>query len=740
MIEPHTAVPPGADHLAGRLELLRERVRMLVEDRGSDDPTASDPFRGLYLAPETALRLAGGPPPASARDGEYDRAVHILDFSAGDTVLHRLAELFALDGLDLEILLIAAAPDIDRSFEQLYGYLNDDVSRRRATVGLTLDLCGLPAASAPARARFAAASPLVAQGLIVLDEDDRPFLGRSLRVPDRIVDHLLGGDALDSALLHAVTLGPPPADDTRPGTPRVATQRDARLLDTTPGDPLHRVPPDSDLLDGDLLDGAPLDGAPLDGAPLDGAPPDGASPDGEALSLARLLASGASPASVYLREARPGVGVAAGCRALGLAGLPVLRADPARLEAGLVPALVREARLRGAGIVVGPVPDGSLVRAFATAAAGARPVPVLLSGDRPYDPAWSDVQPLVLEVAARPAAGVWRAELARLGVDAAELGFDLAAATATFRFDAPQIRRAVRAALDHAALEDVPLAAVHLHRGARLQNATGLQKHARRISPAVGWDDLVLPDEQRDQLGELVTRARHRDRVLGEWRLRSGGGRGRGVVAMFAGESGTGKTMSSEVVAAELGLDLYVVELSAVVDKYVGETEKNLERIFTEADRLDAVLLFDEADAVFGKRSEVKDSHDRYANLESAYLLQRLESFDGIAILTTNLRANIDDAFTRRLDLVVDFPFPDPRRRRALWEHALAPPVPCGDDIDLARCAAEFELSGGAIRSAATTAAYLAAGAGRPVAMADVLAGARREYRKMGRLLPGTEF
>ena len=150
------------------------------------------------------------------------------------------------------------------------------------------------------------------------------------------------------------------------------------------------------------------------------------------------------------------------------------------------------------------------------------------------------------------------------------------------------------------------------------------------------------------------------------------------MLGLFAGESGTGKTLSAEVVAAELGLDLYVVQLSSVVDKYVGETEKNLERIFTEADRTDAVLLFDEADAVFGKRSEVKDAHDRYANMESAYLLQRLESFDGIALLTTNLRANIDEAFTRRLDLVVDFPFPDAEQRLALWRHSLSH-VPCAD-------------------------------------------------------------
>lgn len=222
--------------------------------------------------------------------------------------------------------------------------------------------------------------------------------------------------------------------------------------------------------------------------------------------------------------------------------------------------------------------------------------------------------------------------------------------------------------------------------------------------------------------------------MLGDWRLSAGGGRGRGALALFAGDSGTGKTLSAEVVAAELGLDLYVVQLSSVVDKYIGETEKNLERIFTEADRADAVLLFDEADAVFGKRSEVNSSNDRYANLESAYLLQRLESFDGIVLLTTNLRANIDEAFTRRLDLIVDFPFPDAGQRLALWQHSLVH-VPCVDDIDPGRCAKDFELAGGSIRSAVVTAAYAAAGRGSPVTSADLLAGAQREYRKAGRLV-----
>ena len=201
--------------------------------------------------------------------------------------------------------------------------------------------------------------------------------------------------------------------------------------------------------------------------------------------------------------------------------------------------------------------------------------------------------------------------------------------------------------------------------GARAQNAAGLERLARRVEPRVTWSDLVLPAGVVEQLRELTGRARHRDLVLDEWGMARTSLKGRGVTALFAGDSGTGKTMSAEVIAGSLGLDLYVIDLSTIVDKYIGETEKNLDRVFTEADRVNGVLLFDEADAIFGKRSEVKDARDRYANVEVAYLLQRMEQFDGMAILTTNLRANVDEAFLRRLDAIVDFPLPEDRRPAA---------------------------------------------------------------------------
>jgi SpoVK/Ycf46/Vps4 family AAA+-type ATPase len=216
--------------------------------------------------------------------------------------------------------------------------------------------------------------------------------------------------------------------------------------------------------------------------------------------------------------------------------------------------------------------------------------------------------------------------------------------------------------------------------------------------------------------------------------------KGRGVTALFAGESGTGKTLSAEVIARDLGLDLYVIDLSTVVDKYIGETEKNLDRIFAEADRVNGVLLFDEADALFGKRSEVQDARDRYANVEVAYLLQRMERFEGLAILTSNLRANLDEAFTRRLDAIVDFPMPEEEDRLRLWETHLRPGVPRGDDLDLAFCAKAFRLSGGSIRNIALGAALLAAEADGPVGMAELVRATEREYRKLGRLCLPDEF
>lgn len=264
-----------------------------------------------------------------------------------------------------------------------------------------------------------------------------------------------------------------------------------------------------------------------------------------------------------------------------------------------------------------------------------------------------------------------------------------------------------------------------------------LDQLAVRVRPRRAWADLVLPADQTRQLRELAARQRWRDVVHGRWGFPAVPSRG--VVALFAGPSGTGKTLAAEVVAAELALDLYKVDLSAVVSKWIGETEKNLERIFTAAAAGELVLFFDEADALFGKRSEVSDARDRYANIEVAYLLQRLESYDGLVVMATNLQRNIDPAFLRRISVAIDFGLPEEDQRRAIWAGAFPAEAPTRD-LDLDFLARQFKVPGGVIANAARTAAFLAADGAGVITMDHVALGMKREFQKLGRMRTEAEF
>jgi SpoVK/Ycf46/Vps4 family AAA+-type ATPase len=258
---------------------------------------------------------------------------------------------------------------------------------------------------------------------------------------------------------------------------------------------------------------------------------------------------------------------------------------------------------------------------------------------------------------------------------------------------------------------------------------------AKKIKPRYDWDDMVLSEDQKAMLRELVGTVRGRPKVLEEWKVGQKLASSAGVTALFAGPPGTGKTMAAEVIAGELGLDLYKIDLSTVVSKYIGETEKNLEKIFQEAESSNAILFFDEADSLFGKRSEVRDSHDRYANIEISYLLQRMEAYDGVTILATNLGANLDEAFTRRLSFSINFPFPEEEERLRIWQSLFPPSLPRAGDLDLPLMARRFKMAGGNIRNVIVSAAYLAAADGGTLTMQHLLHGTRRELQKMGRLV-----
>ncbi|MEX0789451.1 MAG: ATP-binding protein [Actinomycetota bacterium] len=671
-----TAPSESTAYLQARLALVEARVRMLVDIRRGLDPDPDDVFRGLYVSDDQVDRMLA--PARPAEEFAADPATADPEGWAAERALELkgLARSFGLNAWDMEILLIALAPDLDSRFERLYGYLNDDVSRRRASIGLTLELCGLhlrsSAEASEVLGRFHPGSPLVSGGLLLVEEADRPLLTRPLRVPDRVISHLLG--------------------DERPD-PSIAPY---------------------------LENPQPVQSAGVD-------------------LVHRALASGAR--LVYIREAPGATGLSMGTSGLAQAGVAATGLDLSLVGPGedlrvLIEAAVREARLAGGGLVAGPVDLRSERRAEAIRQLSAAPCPVVLTGSCSWDPMWSNRVPLIVDPPLptyEDRESLWRASLNGNGPQ----GADLARATVQFRLTPEQVSRAATFALQRSAAAGTQITVEDVQAGARAQNAGALERLTRRIEPQAGWEDLVLPADTLTQLRELTDRARLSDQVLERWK--GGSFTGRGVSALFAGNSGTGKTMSAEIVARALGLDLYVIDLSTVIDKYIGETEKNLERIFVEADRVNAVLLFDEADAIFGKRSEVQDAHDRYANVETAYLLQRIERFNGLAILTTNLRSNVDEAFTRRLDAIIDFPSPEQADRRRLWEVHLRRGTPV-EGLDLDFLASAFKLSGGNISNIVLSAAFLAAQEESDLGMAHLIRATEREYRKLGHLCVPEEF
>jgi SpoVK/Ycf46/Vps4 family AAA+-type ATPase len=341
---------------------------------------------------------------------------------------------------------------------------------------------------------------------------------------------------------------------------------------------------------------------------------------------------------------------------------------------------------------------------------------------------------------------------AYLGSAAPGLNGQIGGLVAQFNLSMPAIRAAAQEALSSFTLSPGapdpsprgPEGPEYQALGQRLWDASRAQARprmaalAQRIAPMATWEQLVLPEAERRLLREVAAHVAHRATVYETWGFGAMSSRGLGISALFAGASGTGKTMAAEVLANELRLDLYRIDLASVVSKYIGETEKNLRRVFDAAEDGGAILFFDEADALFGKRSEVKDSHDRYANIEINYLLQRMEAYRGLAVLATNMKGALDPAFLRRIRFAVNFPFPDAASRAAIWQRIFPPQTPT-EGLDIARLA-RLNLAGGNIRNIALNAAFLAAASGEPVRMTHLLHATRSEYAKLERPLSEAEI
>ena len=702
------------EHLLAELERLdicvRSQIaamrRIAVGDAG---------LRGLYIAEEDVdalLRQPLGQPhwpvaaPQAAALAELQ--AHIdqrrqLSLAHGiDLRLPRLQQSFALGRFEVDALLLALAVELDLRYERLYGYLQDDVTRKRPSVGLVLNLLA-PALSdrIAARGCFNAEARLRASRLVALLDDPAqpqpPLLARFVKVEDRVVRFLLGDDELDERLLPLVQ--------------RVSA---------------------ATHLDGLLLD------------------------DAVAQSLRTVIKQTAAgqPLLVHLVGA-PGSGKREAAAAVAQElGRPLLVADIERLLAdgsfeATWPLIEREAQLQSAPLYCSGF-DGLLAAAQRPALESwarrlqGRGGLVFIAGRRAFEPA-GDARDLpfvrialpVLDVAQRTA--VWRAELGELLASNGAL--DAAAVASKFKFGPVQIRDAAATVRRAAARPAAPALTPHdLHDACRLHSNQQLSNVARKITPKYRWDDIVLPVDRLTMLRDICNHMKYRSQVYGDWGFGRKLAMGKGLAVLFAGPSGTGKTMAADIIAGELGLDLFKIDLASVISKYIGETEKNLGSIFDEAETSNAILFFDEADALFGKRSEVKDSHDRYANVEVGYLLQRLEEYEGVAILATNFRKNMDEAFVRRLHFTVEFPFPTHADRRSIWASIWPHETPRDDAIDADDLGRRFEMTGGNIRNVALAAAFLAADDGGRVQIGHVMRATQREYQKMGKLIDDRAF
>ena len=638
-----------------------------------------DEFRGIFVSDEQVDAYLG----QVALDGqEVSDGIDIPGPQpAAGSAWAAACERLDLSTTERHVLLLALAPELDRKYESLIAYLNNDIGRRWPTADLA--------------ARLFDADPGIAAAL---HEQGRLF---TRGVLDPIVETGTRRPLLATAFAPAMVVTRF-IQDALPALPRGC------LWAITDPDPV--LPP-------------------------------------TLATIADACAAGATCPALVL-AGPPGCGRQRAAEAFAARlGRALITVDLARCTD--LPATLKQAALAATLHRALVLLDGlaSLARCdadtqasvdAAITALAARPEPLLLR----VDPAAATFElPAALitrrvDLAPPNAARqqlLWQQALAGAGIEPPAAQVRVLAER--FRLGRAQIQRASQAAAFAAEPLQQPGLALLL-RAAREQSGVALKHLATAIPHRHSWDDLVLPPATIERVRAVALAIAHRSRVQEEWGMARIAGSG-GMVALFHGPSGTGKTMTASVIAAELGLELYRVDLASVVSKYIGETEKNLERIFAGARHSNAVLLFDEADALFGKRSEVKDAHDRYANVEVAYLLQRLEEHDGPVILATNFSRNMDQAFNRRLDQSVEFPRPDAIARARLWRQMLRPPLPCAANLarDLDWLAATFDLTGGEIRKAALEAAYLAA-AGENIVTLDILIStATQECRRQGRMV-----
>jgi hypothetical protein len=703
----------------GRLDLLLKRALLVA--RRSDPAQAADEFRGLVISEPEIDALAQAPDFFGERWRRHEglqSELSVIDqklesmrretderrrFSEASGVwlaLPSLARRFDLSPAEVDILLLTIAVELEPHYETLYAYLQNDVTRKHPSINLALNLiCRNELEKLSGRVLFGPSSALIANRLLELGVEphdrDAPLLRKFLKVDEAIVAFLLDHAPLSETAARLVE----PGISTHECETDANTQQQLRNLASY----LTRT-------------------------------------DRKGVALRFIGQS-----ELALTSAAEALAQVLGRRLL-MVDLLQLGADEAA-----VAKLLRNSVLWGAIIAI---KDPKPAAGGPEAQLESQALSLLWSNLRMFD------EPILLlgsesAFAQIPASiRVWRLDVKAPGfnlrrqtwktaLSESKTQADSARLADTFRFGGQRIKQTIDMARSLAAVRDPAQPQPNtedLLTAGRALTSPQVGRFAIRIEPRYSWTDIMLPDEKAQQLRNIAAWMKHRRQVHQDWGFGAKLSRGKGLNVLFTGPSGTGKTMAAEVLAGELSLDLYQIDLSSVVSKYIGETEKNLSAIFQEAEQSQALLFFDEADALFGKRTEVKDAHDRYANIEVNYLLQRVEQYEGVVILATNLQQNLDDAFLRRMQDVLEFPFPDDGLREQIWRCHFPKNAPCETDIDFSFLAQKFKITGGNIKNIVLGAAFLAAQESKPISMSHLIVATKCEYQKEGKLAVKTDF
>lgn len=626
--------------------------------------------------------------------------------------LPQLCHLFGLSPFEEQSVLICLAQELDRRYEKLYAYLQDDMTRKKPGVDLILNLlCPTREEMITARSCFLPQAPLFKSRILQFVEDPQnpqpPLLSRFLKLDDRIVNFLLEVGTLDQHIEPFSKLVYPKAGLKEVPLSQGLKTRLFSLTQTHLGN-LNEQP--NKLI-----------------YYLYGPYGSGRQSLAEAICHELKVPLVVSDVEELLARELPFEDT---MRLVFREGL----LQPAAIYLKGFHRLLDENKkhLSDLKILVRIIEQFSWL--------------TFLAGDKIWEPAGLFNHNTFLKVEFPIPDYAARIELWKK-VTNGQVQFsrevDFGALATKFRFTPGQIKDALIAAQNLARLQrpdEQEITIQDLYQGCRAQCNQKLGTLAQKITPKYTWEDIVLPKDILWQLHGICDQVKYRHRVYGEWGFDQKLSLGKGLNALFAGPSGTGKTMAAEIIANALQLDLYKIDLSGVVSKYIGETEKNLSKIFHEAESSNAILFFDEADALFGKRSEVKDAHDRYANIEISYLLQKMEEYEGISILATNLKKNMDDAFLRRLHFLVEFPFPDEKYRYQIWKNMFPQDTPISKDIDFDFISTHFKIAGGNIKNIAVNAAFLAAGNSGFINMEHIIQATKQEYQKIGRPYVKSDF